>query len=84
GTDDRICWRYTHLDKDGPWGLAPLDHDRVLGLLAAMATFESHTINELFHPGEWPGKCHDVADLPNKQALSRLDDLGIPDMTKIW
>ncbi|MBQ1165949.1 hypothetical protein KBZ21_49005, partial [Streptomyces sp. A73] len=28
--------------------------------------------------------CHDVADLPNKQALSRLDDLGIPDMTKIW
>ncbi|MBQ1167191.1 hypothetical protein KBZ21_55250, partial [Streptomyces sp. A73] len=26
----------------------------------------------------------DVADLPNKQALSRLDDLGIPDMTKIW
>ncbi|MBQ1164568.1 hypothetical protein KBZ21_42055, partial [Streptomyces sp. A73] len=39
GTDDRICWRFTHLDKDGPWGLAPLDHDRVLGLLAAMATF---------------------------------------------
>ncbi|MBQ1164808.1 hypothetical protein KBZ21_43285, partial [Streptomyces sp. A73] len=42
----------------------------------AMATFESQTINELFHQGEWPGKCHDVADLPNKQALSRLDDLG--------
>ncbi|MBQ1165446.1 hypothetical protein KBZ21_46480, partial [Streptomyces sp. A73] len=49
-----------------------------------MATFESQTINELFHQGEWPGKCHDVADLPNTQALSRLDDRGIPDMTKIW
>ncbi|MBQ1163423.1 hypothetical protein KBZ21_36125, partial [Streptomyces sp. A73] len=49
-----------------------------------MATFESQTIHELFHQGEWPGNCHDVADLPNQQALSRLDDLGIPDMTKIW
>jgi hypothetical protein len=83
-SDDRICWRFTHLDDEGPWGLAPLDHARVLGLLAEMVKFESQTINELFHRGEWPGKCHDVESLPNKTARDRLEAMGLPDMTKIW
>jgi len=83
-SDERICWRFTHLDREGPWGLAHLDHERVQTLLAEMVKFESQTIKELFMQGEWPGKCHDVALLPNRDALARLDALGIPDMTKIW
>lgn len=83
-SEERICWRFTHLDREGPWGLAPLDHERVQALIVDMVKFENQTINELFHQGEWPGKCHDVAQLPNKVALERLTAIGLPDMTKIW
>ncbi|MGW2920371.1 hypothetical protein ACWDBF_21270 [Streptomyces angustmyceticus] len=81
---DRVCWRFTHLDREGPWGLAGLDHEAILTLLGEMVKFESQTINELFHRGEWPGKCHDVPALPNRVALARLEAMGLPDMTKIW
>lgn len=83
-SSERVCWRLEHLDIDGPWGLKSLDHDRLLLLLTEMAKFESMTINELFHRGEWPGKCHDVPALPNRVALERLEVIGLPDMTKIW
>ena len=83
-SDERICWRFTHLDREGPWGLAHLSHEQVQALIGDMVKFENQTINELFYQGEWPGKCHDVAELPNRAALERLDALGIPDMTKIW
>lgn len=79
-----ICWRFRYLDREGPWGLAHLPQEQVHALIADMTKFESQTIDELFHRGEWPGKCHDVAALPNHKALERLDILGIPDMTKIW
>lgn len=82
--DSRICWRFEKLDTDGPWGLSNLPPAQVLELLAAMSQFESQTINELFHTGEWPGKCHDVATLPSKQARDRLVELGLSDQTKIW
>ncbi|MDX3183535.1 hypothetical protein PV334_20015 [Streptomyces sp. ME02-7008A-1] len=49
-----------------------------------MAKFESQTINELFRQGEWPGKSHEVHLLPNREALGRLDILGLSDMTRIW
>ncbi|WP_445520486.1 hypothetical protein [Streptomyces sp. NEAU-174] len=83
-SEERVCWRFTHLDLDGPWGLTQLDHERLLTLITDMRKFESLTINELFHQGEWPGKCHDVPLLPNRTALERLEILGLPDMTKIW
>ena len=83
-SEERICWRFTHLDPEGPWCLAGLEQSEILGLLTAMSQFESQTINELFHKGEWPGKCHDVATLPNKQAHERLSELGLADQTKIW
>lgn len=83
-SEERVCWRFGHLDLDGPWGLVSLDHERLMMLLGDMAKFESQTINELFHQGEWPGKCHDVHKLPNRVALARLGALGLSDMTKIW
>ncbi|KAB1979239.1 hypothetical protein [Streptomyces triticiradicis] len=81
---ERVCWRFTHLDREGPWGLHSLDHARLLELISEMVKFESQTINELFRQGEWPGKCHDVPQLPNRAALDRLDAIGLADMTKIW
>lgn len=82
--DSQISWRFTYLDADGPWSLSGLSHEETLELLAAMSQFESQTINELFHMGEWPGKCHDVVTLPNKQARDRLVEMGLSDQTKIW
>ncbi|MER5816829.1 hypothetical protein [Streptomyces californicus] len=55
-----------------------------MALLTDMAKFESQTMHELFHQGEWPGKRHDVHTLPNRAALARLDALGLSDMTQIW
>lgn len=83
-SEERVCWRFSHLDLDGPWGLVALDHERLTVLLTDMAKFEGNTINELFHQGEWPGKFHPVHTLPNKKALARLDELGLSDMTTIW
>ncbi|WP_432091845.1 hypothetical protein [Streptomyces sp. NRRL F-5630] len=83
-SQERICYRFSHLDIEGPWGLKSLDHDRLMVLLKDMAKFESQTINELFYTGEWPGKSHDVATLPTRLARERLDEIGLPDMTKIW
>jgi hypothetical protein len=83
-SNDRICWRFTHVDNDGPWGMAALTQAETTALLAAMTKFESQTINELFHVGEWPGKCHDMATLPNKEARDRLVKIGLADQTKIW
>ncbi|MGW5352180.1 hypothetical protein ACWERV_16925 [Streptomyces sp. NPDC004031] len=83
-SDSRICWRFTHVDNEGPWGLAGLSQAETAELLAAMTKFESQTINELFHMGEWPGKCHDVDTLPSKEARDRLVALGLSDQTKVW
>ncbi|WP_124270767.1 hypothetical protein [Streptomyces sp. ADI96-02] len=83
-SEERVCWRFSHLDLDGPWGLVSLDHERLMALLQDMAKFESQTMHELFHQGEWPGKRHDVHTLPNRVALARLDALGLSDMTQIW
>ena len=80
----RVCWRFTHVDNEGPWGLALLDQLDLATLLAELVKFESQTINELFHQGEWPGKFHDVPLLPNKHARGRLEAIGLGDMTKIW
>jgi hypothetical protein len=84
GSESRICWRFTHLDDDGPWGLGGLSQAETVELLTAMTKFESQTINELFHTGEWPGKCHDVTTLPSKVARDRLVELGLSDQTKVW
>ncbi|MFJ4704726.1 hypothetical protein ACIP6I_07695 [Streptomyces anulatus] len=27
-SDDRVCWRFTHVDHDGPWGFDSMDSVR--------------------------------------------------------
>lgn len=80
----RICWRFVHVDQDGPWATATMTAEAVHALLAQLTAFESMTIDELFHRGDYPGKCYDVHALPNKSARERLEAVGLADMTRIW
>jgi hypothetical protein len=81
---ERLSWRYRHADHDGPWCFHNAAGDGFCGLLTQLASFESMTVNEAFHTGGHPGKDYDVDQIPNRDALARLDALGLADMTKIW
>lgn len=82
-SQERICWRFQHVDNDSPWGLAKLAADQMTGLLTKLVGMESQTINELFHNGEEPGKHYEAHKLPNKLARQRLEALGLADMTRV-
>src|SRR5690606_20222733 len=57
-SDDRICWRFCHVDQDGPWGFGELT---IAELMTKLADFESMTLREIFNLGEEPGKHYDLA-----------------------
>ncbi|MEU8920341.1 hypothetical protein AB0D10_05295 [Kitasatospora sp. NPDC048545] len=79
----RICWRFTHVDHDGPWGIAKLPPGEWEFLLRKLAEVETQTLMELFNKGEEPGKHYETHRLPNKDALRRLAELKLNDMTRI-
>jgi len=79
---ERICWRFRHLDLEGPWSLGALGGGELGELMKALAGFESMTMAEAFRGGH-PGKDYDVEDLPTALALDRLDAIGMGDLTKI-
>lgn len=83
-SDKRLCWRFTHVDHEGPWGFSEVDTETFCGILRKLSDFESMTVAEVFHNGGYPGKEYDVATLPNREALARLVELNLADMTKIW
>lgn len=83
-SEDRLCWRFTHVDNGGPWGFGHLDARALCGLLTQMIKFESMTVNEVFHCGDNIGKCYDLEALPNAKARERLEVLNLGDQTKIW
>lgn len=82
-SDDRICWRFGHVDDDGPWGLKCLNAGQWAELFAQLVQFESMTIHELFHRGDEPGKHYDVAAIPNPMALERLEQMQLSYMDRI-
>ena len=82
-SDARICWRFCHVDHDGPWGFGKVDAPMLRDILDKLAHFESMTINELFNFSSYPGTDYDVASLPTTAALDRLEEIGLSDMTKI-
>lgn len=47
-SDARICWRFCHIDHDGPWGFNKVDAPMLRDILDKLAHFESMTIRELF------------------------------------
>lgn len=81
---DRLCWRFTHVDNDGPWGFGALTAEALCDLLKQLVSFESMTVNEAFHKGDEPGKSYDLEELPNPDALARLEAVKLGDQTKIW
>lgn len=83
-SQERLCWRFTHLDNDGPWGFTNADIVTVCDVLRKLASFETMTVAEVFHRGDEPGKDYDVAALPNPVARNRLEVAGLADQTKIW
>jgi hypothetical protein len=83
-SEDRLCWRFTHVDNDGPWGFGSLNATAIGGLLAQLVQFEKMTVHEAFHQGDYPGKCYDLEALPNAKARERLECLKLADQTKIW
>ena len=83
-SDKRLCWRFTHVDNDGPWGFGHLASSALCDLLTQFAKFESMTVNEAFHNGDYPGKTYDLEALPTAEARERLEALNLADQTKIW
>lgn len=81
-SDDRICWRFCHVDHDGPWGFDKVDPLAMRDIMQWLSKMESMTVREIF--SGHPGKDYDVDALPNGDAVRRLDVLGLADMTKIW
>lgn len=82
-SDKRISWRFCHADNDGPWSFGKLDGVALTQLMGRLANFESMTVREMFNNGEEPGKHYEVARLPTQEAINRLEDMGLGDMTRI-
>ncbi|MDH2424707.1 hypothetical protein [Sphaerisporangium sp. TRM90804] len=80
---ERICWRFCHVDHDGPWGFGKMDATTLRELLDKLMQFESMKVNEVFSNGEEPGKHYEVDRIPNAAARERLEELRLSDMTKI-
>jgi hypothetical protein len=80
---ERLCWRFTHIDHDGPWGTARIDHTTLLSLIQGLTPFESMKINDLFHGAQPRGKSYDIEKIPDQRAQPRLEALNLSDMTRI-
>jgi hypothetical protein len=78
---DRLCWRFRHVDHDGPWGFGKVSTETFCEILKKLASFESMTANEAF--GGSPGKDYEVVEIPNREAIQRLEVLGLGDQTRI-
>lgn len=83
-SNERLCWRFTHVDHDGRWGFSSVDGTTLCWLLARLAQLETMTVSEAFHRGDYPGKDYNVEEIPTRAALDRLESMGLGDMTKIW
>lgn len=81
---DRVCWRFTYVDHEGPWGFDKVDGETLCWIMRRLAEFESMTINEIFNNRDYPGKDYEVARIPHALARQRLEECGRGDMTKIW
>jgi hypothetical protein len=78
---DRMCWRFTHADHDGPWCFHEVGSEELCGVLEQLGSFESMTVREAFSGS--PGKDYNIEGIPNKDAQKRLDAIGLPDQTQI-
>lgn len=82
-SDERLCWRFTHVDNDGDWGFRNVDPQTLCEIMTHLRDFESMTLNAVFHNGGEPGKDYEVEQIPNQDALKRLVEKNLADQTKI-
>lgn len=77
----RVCWRFTHADRDGRWGIdkiTPSDWVDIIGRLVQLETMTVQELKErrLYVEYELPGKLLG-------EAVRRLMDVGLGDQTKV-
>jgi hypothetical protein len=80
---ERLCWRFMHVDHEGPWGFDRVTPEEMCDLMRCLAKFETMTVGEAFPGGGYPGKDYVIEEIPTAAARERLDALGLADMTKI-
>ncbi|WP_030064859.1 hypothetical protein [Streptomyces natalensis] len=79
---ERVSWRFSQVDHDGPWGFGEMVPGMLCEVLRKLSHCESMTVNEL--RGSW--RLFKEYDLPGglcRDALDRLEALRRDDMTKI-
>ncbi|MFH8756601.1 hypothetical protein [Streptomyces atroolivaceus] len=81
-SDDRVCWRFTHVDHDGRWGFDRMDSATLREVLTKLRDCESMTLNELRRERDF-FKEYDVPGGLCKEAVARLTALGFDDALKI-
>lgn len=80
---ERVCWRFEHVDHDGPWGFDKVQPDMLCEILRKLRDFESMTVEGLRRQVEHfksynlaePGLC--------KAARERLAARGWDDLDSI-
>ncbi|MEV5182885.1 hypothetical protein AB0K88_24305 [Streptomyces werraensis] len=78
---ERVCWRFTHADMEGRWGLQQFTTESWHAVLGRLVQFETMTVQEIRE-----SSVYTEYDLPSgllPEALRRLEDLNLGDMTKI-
>ncbi|WP_406731779.1 hypothetical protein [Streptomyces sp. NBC_01794] len=81
-SEDRVCWRFSHVDHDGRWGFDRMDTVTLCEVLTKLAACESMTLNELRTTRRFFTEYRDLSRLC-KDAVVRLDELGFGDATEI-
>lgn len=79
---ERLCWRFTHVDHEGPWGFDSMDPAVLCEVLRKLADCESMTVAELRNTRRL-FKEYDLPGGLRKEALERLTAMRRDDMTKI-
>lgn len=80
-SDKRICWRFRHIDHEGPWSFANVDASTWQSILRKLADFESMTVTEAFCGN--PGKDYEITEIPHPDVPGRLDAIGLADQTRM-
>lgn len=81
-SNDRLCWRFTHVDHEGPWGFDKVEPPVLCEILQKLADCESMTLNELRNSRRL-FKEYDVPGGLCAEAINRLEAMGRDDQTKI-
>src|ERR1039457_5776481 len=60
-SDARMCWRFRHVDHEGPWSFNDVGPQVLDAILKKLSDFESMTVGEAFTGN--PGKDYDVTEI---------------------